>query len=105
MLTTSVSHGRNGDAGESLFHGVLSSFGIFMGKSGVLFFVSFHVLDEVDVVDRFLEFLKVFSVDNVAEFVLNFDNKFNSIEGVKSMIGKKTVESNCSFLCAEEVIA
>ena len=65
---------HSGNSRESFFDGVNSSFGVFVGKSGVLFFVGFHVLNEVHEVNGLLEFLEVLSVDDVAELILNFNH-------------------------------
>ena len=45
-----------------------------------LLLITFHLLNEVDEVARFLEELKVLCINHIAQFILNANHELNNIE-------------------------
>ena len=75
-----------------------------MGESLVLGFVGFQLRDKVDEVLWFSEELKLFSIDQVAEFIFDLDNKLDNIEGIKTVFSEFAIEGNASFLGGQEIV-
>ena len=58
----------------------------FMGKSVMLMFVGFHLSNIIYEVFWFTEQFKFFGINQVSEFILYLNHKFNHIETVKTMV-------------------
>ena len=98
-----TSGGDEGDTWEGILEAEVP-LGIGMGKSVELFLVAFHLLNEVDEMERFLELLEVLGVNHVAKLILNADDKLDDIEGVETVGGEDGVQSNGGLLGRAEVI-
>ena len=70
-----------------------------------LSFVGLHLGDEVNEVLGFLELVEVLSINNVAELVLNLDDQFNHIEGVKTVLLEFGFKGNLRLLGGAEVVS
>ena len=103
MIFVVTALANEGNTRESLFEAEVP-LRISLGQMVELFFVAFHMLNKVDEVARFLEFLEVLSVNHVAELILNADDQLNNIEGVESVSGEGGVKSNGRFLGRAEVV-
>lgn len=51
-----------------------------------LVLVSLKLSDEVHEVLGFLESIKIFSINNIAELIFNLNNEFNDVQAVETVI-------------------
>ena len=63
-------------------------------KSVVLSLVSFHLSNKVDKMLWLLEEFKLFSIDQISEFIFNLNDELNNIEAIKSVIDKVRIKCN-----------
>ena len=69
----------------------------------VLSFICFHLSNKVDKVLWFGEKLKLFSVNQIAKFIFNLNDKLNRIKTIKPMICQKAITCERSFFCCSEI--
>ena len=80
-------------------------FVVLVGELVELSLVSLELLDEVHEVTGFLKFLKIFSIDHVAELILNTNDEFNGIKRVEAVVCESGVEGHTGLLGGPEVVA
>lgn len=75
----------------------------FVRESVELALVGLHLSDEVNEVLGLSEFIQVLSIDHVAEFILNLDNKLDDVEAVKTVVLEAALEGDLCLLGGAEV--
>ena len=60
--------------------------------SMVLSLVGFHLSNEVDKMLWLFEELKLFCVNEVTEFILNLNDKFDNVKGIKPVVAEIAIE-------------
>lgn len=65
--------------------------------------VGLHLSDEVNEVLGLGEFIEVLSINNVAEFIFNLNDKFDNVEGVKTVVLEAALEGNLCLLGGAEI--
>ena len=66
--------------------------------------VSFHLGNIIHEMLWLFEEFQFLSINKVAKFIFNLDNKLNSIKTVKTMISKIAIKGDRSLLGSSEVI-
>ena len=73
--------------------------------SRVLGLVGFHLGNEVDKMFWLFEELELFCVNEVAEFILSLNDKFDNVKGIKSMVSEVAIEGNRGLLGGSKVVS
>ena len=73
--------------------------------SRVLSLVGFHLSNEVDKMLWLFEELKLFCVNEVTEFILNLNDKFDNVKGIKPVVAEVAIEGNRGLLGGSKVVS
>ena len=73
-------------------------------ESLVLGLVGFHLSNEVDKMFWLLEQLELLSVNKIAKFILNLDDKLNNVKGIETVVAEVTLEGDGSLLGSSKVV-
>ena len=73
--------------------------------SRVLGLVGFHLSNEVDKMLWLFEELELFCVDEVTEFILNLNDKFDNVKGIKPVVAEVAIEGNRGLLGGSKVVS
>ena len=73
-------------------------------ESLVLGLVGFHLSNEVDKMFWLFEQLELLSVNKIAKFILNLDDKLNNVEGIETVVAEVALEGDGSLLGSSKVV-